>query len=64
MTKQENNTRGGMPGENGRSQINDQNNNSAMPNTLAGKIILVVLIVTIISVIATGAITLCRTKTK
>lgn len=64
MTKQENNTRGGMPGENGRPQMNNQNNNSAMPNTLVGKITLVVLIITIISVMATGAITLCRTKTK
>lgn len=60
MTKQENNTRGGMSGKNGRPQMNDQNNNSAMPNTLAGKIILVVLIITIALVIVVGTVALCK----
>lgn len=60
MTKQENNTKGGMPGENGKPQKNNQNNNLLMLNTLEGKIVLVVLIITIISVIIVGTVTLCK----
>ncbi len=64
MTKQENNTKSETSVENVKPQINNQNNNLAILNTLAGKIILVLLIVAIISIIVIGAITLCRTKTK